>query len=295
MATARESQLRGAGATPALLAISAMVCFQTGTALSVPLLLAIGPTVTTWLRLLGAASVLWVVSRPKLAGTSARALAAAAALGVATAGMAVLYAEAIARIPLGMATAIEFVGPLAVAVAASRRWLDAGWAALAAVGVAFLTLTGLGTGSGWSGDPVGIGFAAAAALCWAAYILLTKRVGRAFKGLDGLTVSLTAAALAMAPLGVAHVGGTANPWALAAALALGLVSPVLPYGLEMLALRRMSTGAFGILMSVEPAISAIVGWVALDQMLGISKVFGLACVVAASLGTTATGRARATP
>ena len=281
---------RSTRAVAPLLALSAMLCFQTGTTLSVPLLLAVGPMSTTWLRLLGAASILWIVSRPALAGYSARAVAAAVALDVATCGMAVFYAEAIARIPLGMATAIEFIGPLAVAVAASRRLLDVGWATLAAIGVAFLTLTR----SGWSGDPVGIGFASAAALCWATYIVLTKQVSQTFKGLHGLTLSVTAAALVATPLGISRIQVTASPWELAASFALGIITPVLPYGLEVLALRRMSTRAFGILMSIEPALSALAGWVAFHQSLGDSRVFGLACVVMASLCTTATGRVRET-
>ncbi len=283
-----EANMRNTVVVAPLLAISSMLCFQTGTALSVPLLLAVGPSATTWLRLLGAATLLWIVSRPTFASYSARALAAAAALGVATCGMAVFYAEAIARIPLGMATAIEFIGPLAVAVAASRRVLDVGWATLAGIGVALLTLTS----SGWSGDPVGIGFATAAALCWAVYILLTKQVSQTFKGLHGLTISLTAAALVATPIGILHIQVTASLWELAASFALGLLIPVLPYGLEVLALRRMSTRAFGILMSVDPAISALAGWIVLHQSLSNSKVVGLACVVMASVCTTATSRLR---
>ncbi len=268
-------------AVPPLLAIGSMLCFQTGAALSVPLLLAVGPSTTTWLRLLGATAVLWVVARPTLTGQNGRACAAAGFLGAATCGMAVFYAEAIARIPLGTATAIEFIGPLAVAVATSLRLLDVGWAVLAGVGVALLTLNG----TGWSGDPLGIAFAVAAAICWAAYIVLTKRVGRAFQGLQGLTLSLTAAALVATPFGLGQLRDTASSWDVAASVALGLIIPVLPYGLEMLALRRMSTRAFGILMSADPAISSFVGWLALHQTINSQKGLGIACVVMASVGT----------
>ncbi len=263
-----------------------MLSFQIGTALSVPLLVALGPSSTTWLRLVGAATLLWAVTKPALAAYSGRTLAAACLLGVATCGMAVLYAEAIARIPLGMATAIEFAGPLAVAIAASRSLLDIAWAALAGLGVALLTLTT----AGWSADTLGIAFAFAAAACWAAYIVLTKRVGQAFQGLQGLTVSLTVAALVATPYGMSQLLGDAHAWEVAASLALGILIPVLPYGLEMLALRRMSTRAFGILMSADPAISSLVGWFILQQTLGLQKVIGVACVVFASIGATVSRR-----
>lgn len=259
-----------------------MLSFQVGTALSVPLLLAVGPSSTTWLRLVGAATILWAFTRPNLAAHAGRTLAAAGLLGVATCGMAVLYAEAIARIPLGMATAIEFIGPLAVAVAASRGLLDVAWAILAGVGVALLTLTV----AGWSADTFGIACAFAAAACWAAYIVLTKRVGRTFQGLQGLTVSLTVAALAVTPLGILQLRGDVRAWEVAASLALGIIIPVLPYGLEMLALRQMSTRAFGVLMSADPAISSLVGLLILHQSLGWQKAVGIACVVFASIGAT---------
>lgn len=257
-----------------------MLSFQIGTALSVPLLLAVGPSSTTWLRLVGAAAILWMITKPNLAAYSSRTLAAAGLLGVATCGMAVLYAEAIARIPLGMATAIEFAGPLAVAIAASRGLLDIAWAAVAGLGVALLTLTT----AGWSADTLGIACAFAAAVCWAAYIVLTKRVGQAFQGLQGLTVSLTVAATAATPFGLAQIRVGAHAWEIAASLALGVLIPVLPYGFEMLALRRMSTRAFGVLMSADPAISSLVGLLILHQTLGAQKIIGVACVVFASVG-----------
>ena len=262
--------------------IGSMLSFQIGTALSVPLLLAIGPSSTTWLRLLGAATILWVASAPKIAAYSRRALAAAGLLGVATYGMAVLYAEAIARLPLGMTTAIQFTGPLAVAIAASRGLLDIVWAALAGLGVALLMLTA----AGWSADMLGIAYAFAAAACWAAYILLTKQVGQSFQGLHGLTVSLTIAAVAATPVGFAEIRADVHAWEIVAALGIGIIIPVLPYGLEMMALRRMSTRSFGILMSADPAIASLVGFLVLDQTLGLQKIIGIACVISASAGAT---------
>jgi inner membrane transporter RhtA len=263
-----------------------MLSFQVVSAVSVPLLLSVGPTATTWLRLIGAAALLWLLAPPDLSGAGTRGVMAAGLLGGATCGMAVLYAEAITRIPLGMVTAIEFTGPLAVAVATSRRAADAGWAMLAGSGVMLLTLSGLG----WSGDPVGFALAATAAACWAVYILLTKRVGEFFPGLSGLTVSLTVAALVAAPFGVLQRHDGTRPAEIAAAVALGVAIPLVPYGLELLALRRMSTRAFGILMSVDPAIAGLAGWLVLDQALGVRKMIGIACVIAASIGTTLTRR-----
>ena len=262
--------------------VAAMLVFQAGSALSVPLLVSVGPVSTTWLRLTGAAVVLWLAARPSIAAYGRRTLATAGLLGIATCGMAVFFAEAIVRIPLGMATAIEFVGPLAVAVAASRSWLDVAWVALAGIGVALLTLTV----TGWSGDTFGIGCAFAAAACLGSYVVLMKRVGQAFQGLHGLTLALTVAAVAATPLGVSQMRDSAQGWEVAAALALGVFTPVLPYGLEMLALRRMTTRAFGILMSADPAISSLIGWVVLHQALGEQKAAGIACVVAASIGAT---------
>lgn len=268
-----------AAAAPAF-AIGSMLSFQTGMALSIPLLLAVGPSASTWLRLVGAAVILWAVTRPVLTAHTGRALVAAGLLGVTTCGMAVFYAEAVARIPLGVATAIEFIGPLAVAVATSRGWFDVGWIGLAGLGVALLTLTP----SGWSGDALGIACAFAAAACWAAYIVLTKRVGQLFHKFQGLAISLMVAALVATPLGIGQMRGDARAWEIAASLALGIVVPVLPYGLEMLALRRMSTRAFGVLMSADPAISSLVGWLLLNQSLGGQKTAGIACVVSASIG-----------
>ena len=253
-----------------------------------PLIQTLGPSSTAWLRLLGAACALWAVARPALSARSRPALAAAIGLGFASAAMSTLFLWAIARIPLGLATAIEFLGPLAVAIAASRRSLDVVWAALAGAGVVLLTLKGWT----WSGDPLGIGLAACAAVCFGAYIVLTKRVGQVFEGLQGLTVSFTAAALAATPLGIGSMRALAPPWAMVAAMVLGLLSPVLTFCLEMLALRRMSAQRFGILTSADPAVSALIGWLVLDQTLDGRKLLGIACVVAASLGAAAaSGRA----
>jgi inner membrane transporter RhtA len=142
------------------------------------------------------------------------------------------------------------------------------------------------TTAGWSADTLGIVYAFAAAACWAAYIVLTKQVGQSFRGLQGLTVSLTVAALAATPFGIAQIRVGVHAWEIATAVALGILIPVLPYGLEMVALRRMSTRAFGILMSADPAISSLVGLLVLHQTLGLQKTIGIAFVVFASVGAT---------
>ncbi len=160
--------------------------------------------------------------------------------------------------------------------------LSVAWAALAGVGVALLTLTA----AGWSADTFGIACAFGSAACWAAYIVLTKRVGQAFQGLQGLTVSLTVAALAATPFGIGQLRGGTRAWEVVAALALGTIIPVLPYGLDLLAMRRMSTRAFGVVASADPAISSLVGLLVLHQSLSGQKAAGIACVVAASLGAT---------
>lgn len=274
------------GVAAPLLAVGSMVCLQAGSALSLPLLVAIGPSATTWLRLVGAAAIMWMLSGPVPAGHRGRAQTTAVLLGVATGGMAVFFSEAIARIPLGVATAIEFVGPLAVAVTTSRKLLDLCWASLAGAGV-FLMVQ---TRSSWSDDSLGMYFAAAAAVCWAAYIVLTKRVGQEFQGFHGLAISLTAAAVVAAPIGIEQLSASATPLDIVAAVALGFLMPVLPFSLEMLALRRMSTRAFGILMSADPAISVLVGWITLHQYVDALEALGIACVVVASFGITTVGR-----
>ncbi len=274
------------GSAPAA-AIGSMVVFQSAMALTVPLLLALGPSAATWLRLIGASAVLWIVARPRYEELSRRAILIAGLLGVATCGMAVFYAEAIARIPLGMTTAIQFLGPLGVAVAASSGLRSAMWAALAGLGVVLLALTR----SGWSVDPVGIGFALGAAAAWAGYILLTKRVGQAFAGLGGLTVSLTVAAMVATPVGLITLKDGASGWAMAASAVLGVLVPVVPYGLEMLALRRMTPRAFGVLMSLDPAISTLAGFLLLHQAISAQRAVGILCVVAASVGASLRGTA----
>ncbi len=208
-----------------------------------------------------------------------------AGLGVALATMNYAIYESFARIPLGVAVTIEFLGPLAVAVAGSRRWSDLVWVALAGTGVALL-----GRGEGGV-DLAGVAFALLAAAAWAAYILLSAATGRRFPGTSGLTVASAVGVLLVAPVGIGQ-GGTAllRPEVLLVGLAVGLLSSVVPYSLEMRALRRIPPRVFGILMSLEPAAAALVGMVVLGEFLTVAQWAAVACVVAASVGATRSAR-----
>jgi len=225
-----------------------------------------------------------VLVRPRPRDLSRRGLLAGIALGVVTAGVTMLFMAAVARLPLGTASALEFLGPLGVAVARSRGARTLAWPVLAGVGVLLLT-------EPWHGavDLVGVALALGAAACWAAYILLTQAVGDELTGLDGLAVSLPVAGV----VATAVAGPGTFPsmtWELAAVgLGLAILLPVVPFSLEMLALRRLTTSAFGTLMSLEPAIALVMGLVLLHQVPGIWPVLGVGFVVAAGIGAERTG------
>jgi inner membrane transporter RhtA len=282
------------GATPArtgtLMAVGSMTCVQIGLALSVPLFGRLGPLGTVWLRLAWASVILLVAVRPRPWRFRRPILLAAIALGVVTGGVTMLFMAAIARMPLGTASALEFLGPLGVAVARGRGRRRLLWPGLAAAGVLVLTHPWQG-----GGDPLGIVFALGAAACWAAYILLTQAVGDEVAGLAGLAVSIPVAALVSTPFaavwGAGEVGGgwALTPQLLLIGLGLALLLPVIPFGLEMYALRRLTTAAFGTLMCLEPALALLAGLVLLGQVPGLSALAGVALVVAAGLGAVRAG------
>jgi inner membrane transporter RhtA len=206
----------------------------------------------------------------------------AAAFGVALGLMNWSIYESIDRIPLGVAVTIEFAGPLAVAVIGSRRPLDGLWIVLAAAGILLLADPG-----GGSVDGLGVLFALTAAVCWAAYIHLSQRTGRAFPGGSGLALAMVVGALVVAPAGFIQGGGAlAEPDLLGSALVVALASSVLPYSLELEALRRLPAAVFGVLMSLEPAVAALAGLVVLGQDLGARELLAIAMVVVASAGAT---------
>jgi len=249
---------------------------QLGAALAVTLFDELGPAGAAFLRLAFAAIVLWAIWRPRLAGD----LRLPAAFGVALGLMNWSFYAAIDRIPLAVAVTIEFTGPLLVAVIGSRRPLDVLWIALAAAGIVLL----VGPGGG-AVDPVGVGFALIAAACWMAYIYLSKRTGAAFPGGTGLAIAMAVGAVIVLPAGVIQADGAlAQPGMLVSALVVALASSVLPYSLELEALRRLPESVFGVLMSLDPAIAALVGFVALGQELGPRDVLAIAMVVVASSG-----------
>ncbi len=284
-----------AGSSP-LLVLASMSTLQVGVAFSRDLFASLGVAGTTMLRLAFAALVLLVVTRPRLRDKTPRQLAVVAALGIVSGAQSLLFAAAIARIPLALASTIDFLGPFGVALARSRRALDAVWAVIATSGVVMITWVGIGGATGGL-DPAGLGFAAGAAMSWAGYIVLTSKVGVAFKGFQGLAISMTVAALAVAPFGVREawrglVGSRAPLLLLLATAGVAMMVPAIPYLLEMEALRRLSEHAFSILMSLEPSIAVLVGLVVLGQALNPAQLAGIGCVVAASVAATLADRGR---
>jgi inner membrane transporter RhtA len=262
----------------ALMALGSMSCVQLGLALSVSLFGEVGPLGVVWLRLAGASVILLAVVRPRPWRFRRPALLVTVALGVVTAGMTMLFMATVARLPLGEASALEFLGPLGVAVArGGRRSLR--WPGLAAVGVLLLTHP-------WQGhaSPAGLACGLGAALCWAGYILLTQAVGDEVAGLQGLAVSITVAALVATLVTGPTVIGVLTPHLLLVGAGLAMLVPVIPFSLEMYALRRLTTSAFGTLMCLEPAIAVIVGLILLGQVPRAWSLAGIAFVIAAGLG-----------
>jgi inner membrane transporter RhtA len=284
--TTAEAIVPGTRASGIGLAVAAMVTIQLGAALSDPLFDEISPAGVVALRLALAALMLWPFARPRIRGRSREDLAAAGALGVCSGLLTLAFFEAISRIPLGVAVTIEFLGPLGVALAGSRRARDVGWVLLAGAGVAMLTL---GDGAGEPLELAGVALAGVSACCWAAYILLTKRVGARWPGLQGLSVSLIVAALVTFPFGAASDGAELlEPHLLLASLGLALLIPLLPYIFELIALRRLPTALFGVIMSLEPACAALLGFLILGQRLAVTGVIAVAMVVVASAGAALT-------
>jgi inner membrane transporter RhtA len=274
--------LGGAG-SGAVMAVGSMSCVQLGLALSAHLLNQLGPLGIAGLRLALAGVLLLILVRPRPRDFTRKDLVACTALGVVTAGLMMLFMLAIARIPLGTASALEFLGPLTVSVlgpgGGRRRW-----AVLAAAGVVLLTRP-------WNGgiDPAGLCFALGAAACWATYILLTQHVGDRVTGLGGLAVSIPVAGIVALPAALSSgLGGLTWPL-LAAMLALAALHPVLPFSLELLALRRLTASAFGTLMSLEPAIAVLAGLLVLGQVPGAAAAAGVLFVVVAGIGATRAG------
>src|SRR5512132_1741779 len=252
---------------------------QFGAALAATIFDDVGPAGTALLRAVFAAAILLVIWRPSPRAHGARDLRLAAAFGVVLGAMNLCIYESFARIPLGIAVTIEFAGPLAVAVALSRRRLDVACAALAAVGILLLADPG-----GGGVDALGVALALVAAACWAAYILIAQAAGRVFSGGRGLAMAMSVAVLVPLVPGVAGAGADLlEPQWLAIGCAVALMSSVLPYSLETEALRRLPAHVFGVLMSLEPAVAAIAGWIVLGQGLRARDVAAIGLVTTASV------------
>jgi inner membrane transporter RhtA len=269
---------------PTALVMLGIVSVQVGSALAKHLFSAVGSFGTVALRLFFAAAVLMPLWRPSLR-MNRRTWTVVLGYGVILGLMNLCFYLALARLPLGIAVTIEFLGPLAVALAGSRRWLDAFWAVLAAGGVVLL-MEGRG-----DLNLVGILFALAAGTCWGLYILVGAALGRHTTEGNGLALGMAVAALVAAPFGVAD-SGTAliQPWVLVAGLGVALLSSVIPYSLDLEALRKIPPRVFGILMSLEPAMAALIGLVVLQESLHWSQWIAVLCVVAASAGATRRAR-----
>jgi inner membrane transporter RhtA len=264
------------------LVVAAVTSLQFGAGYAVTLFDDLGPAGAAFVRLAVAAVVLLAIWRPRVAGHGAADLRVAVAFGIALGVMNWAIYSAIDRIPLGIAVTIEFAGPMAVAVAGSRRALDLLWVALAAAGILLLADPG-----GGSLNTAGVLFALLAATMWAAYILLSVRVGRRFPGGSGLALAMTVGAIVIAPIGIADAGANLlHPDLLAAGAAVALASSVIPYSLELEALRRLPARVFGVLMSLEPAVAALAGLVILGQDLEIREWLAIALVIVASAGAT---------
>ncbi len=268
----------------------AMVSVQVGAALVKGLFPAVGVAGATTLRLAIASLILAAVWRPWRLRPTAREAGSIAAYGIAMGCMNFCFYSALSRIPLGIAVALEFTGPLAVAIAASHRALDHAWVALAALGLLALLPMGHGAVSA-----IGIAFALAAGACWALYIVFGRKAGDAHGGVTTAMGTLIGA-LVIAPIGVLQAGGALlNPAVLPAALAVALLSSALPYSLEMFALTRIPTRTFGVLMSAEPALGALSGLVFLHERLSLIQWAAIASIMAASAGSAATSGAAAPP
>jgi inner membrane transporter RhtA len=271
-----------------MLVLTGIGSVQFGAAFANKLFPEAGPGGVVLLRLLLSAAILLAFARPRLRGRTRADLTAALTFGLVLGAMNWSFYEALNRLPLGVAVTIEFTGPLLVAVAGSRRALDLLWVALSAGGVVLLALRGGHHGVHAVG---GVFLALVAAACWAAYILLSKRVGASFAQLDGLAIALAVGTLVVIPAGVIE-GGDAllRPSVLAGGLAVALLSSLIPYSLEITALRRLTAYRFGLLMSLEPAVAALAGVIVLGQPLTAVLAIALVMVVAASVGTTIVSR-----
>lgn len=272
-------------APPPVLALLSMTLVQVGAALAKSLFQSVGPAGAVLLRVGLGALIILLLWRPKLHGYAWREYRWALLFGGVLAVMNFTFYQALDRIPLGVAVTLEFIGPLAVALLGSRRLIDLLWVALAGAGIVLLAPTGLLGGIVL--DPVGVGLALFAGVLWGSYILLSAQVGRSFSNIAGLALAMMVAAVILVPIGVWSAGSLLlNGHFLLVGAGVAVLSSVLPYSLELEALRRLPPQAFGVLMSLEPGIAALVGVLLLHEQVGLRAAVAIALVIAASLGAT---------
>jgi inner membrane transporter RhtA len=268
---------------PVWLVVWGIISVQVGAAIAKDLFHLVPPTALVWLRLFTSAIILLIMARPRLPGHSRRDWLIVLGFGVSLMTMNWAIYQSFARIPLGIAVTIEFLGPLAVAVIGSRRLRDLIWVLLAATGVALLGA------SRTTLSLAGVGFALLAGLGWACYILLSAQTGRRWPGLTGLALASMVGAIALAPPAILDAGSRLlNPTVLALGVAVGLLSSVIPYSFELMALRRIPPRVFSILMSLQPAAAALAAMIVLGEILTLIQWLAMACVVIASIGASST-------
>lgn len=276
--------------SPVWLVLIGILSVQFGAGIAKSLFDEVQPTTIVWLRLVASAVVLVAITRPSLRGRSRTDWLVVLGFGASLGLMNWAIYQAFARIPLGLAVTIEFVGPLALAVLGSRRARDLVWVGLAALGVLLLGFEKADL------SVAGVLFALLAGGAWATYILLSAQTGRRWQGFDGLVVASVVATVLLSPLALGrHAGELGDLRILALGAAVGLLSSVIPYSCELVALRSLPPAVFGILMSLEPAAAALAGIVVLQEYLTWVQWLAMACVVAASVGATRSGTAIVDP
>ena len=283
--------IRSQRASAILLVIGAATSVQAGASVAKSLFPSFGPPGVVWLRLVFGSIALWAIARPELRGRPRHELRLVAALGVVLVSMNVSFYESIDRLPLGIAVTVEFLGPLAVAILGSRRRVDFLWVVLAGLGVALLA-----EGGGEGVHASGLALAALAGLFWALYIYLSVPIGKAYPGASGLAPAMVLGAILITPWGIISAGRhLREPQLVGAAVGVGLLSSALPWSLELEALRRLPTHVFGVVLSLEPAVAALAGFVFLHEHLRVRAWLAIALVVLASAGAAREVRRRPQP
>ena len=271
-------------ALPIGILLISVSCFQLGGGLSKQLFPLVGPLGAAALRMVLSALILSAIARPWQAQLAPGMLKYLVAYGMAVAGLNVFYFLALQRLPIGIAVAINFIGPLSVSIAYSRRWIDGLWVGLAVVGIGLLLPLG---GPATRLDPLGMGLSFLAAAAWALYIVCGKRIGQTLPGGQTTALGLSVAAVVLLPFGIAQAGTSLVSLAvLPMALLIAALSSALPFRLEMFALQRLPTRVFGVLMSLEPALGALFGWLILGETLTGRQDVAIGCIILASVGST---------